>query len=753
MGPLASLQPQNHKRSSSGSSSSTASAGSGLTEWLKADGYTASNDGSDTDTDLDRTSDKGTEIEKHDERSSLDSSTDDDFSSTALTSQAESILANAKKRLTNMESHLNRARSSLLVSPPFSPTNGDFRQLSGLYRSASQGGDRGWENVSRTPRTLILPSKHNSPGHSRVFSDPSVNPPTRTYGRPEFRSASAMETGYGGSIDALLHDNSPRSNHGSNKAQSPASGSSYTFNAPLKALKEDDVEKEVTPLSSVESPNTMGLGISNARSMESFRSQQSLSENSAGLVRSSSQLSTHDIRNQMNSLRHRISTLKSRTQEESLKRKGQPIARPSSSCTVAEQWYAGAPEYQEGGSPLNTNAGLGWSPTEEQRSQALRPSPALKEGPVSPRDLEEDNPVERDIQTAFAHREDQPSGQIQSKEHPTAHQHYRSDSQDLGEDILEATDEEQVYLNEALEESLHEGDEAFESPELIDAAPEPERHEDRADAFDYEHFFLHSAIGNYSSLGMHQRSGSRESTASADSVVTTRAAHVPRENEDLVTPRGSTGPNGPFATSHIRNNSVDSISTMATFQTATEGENESDDEDCDNDASDALGWGGRRPMPGSMDSSQYLPLARPTKSLQKPSRTHTITSSHSTITTAKSISNGSLPTPPITSPRSPPTSPSPHSPTYHNALTFLRGVSTGSSPSSVLPHLGSDDAELAIDLLKSLDVVCQKMADDGNGGNGRERGSHGSSYENRTFRRRLDAARRVLDGALEVDGL
>lgn len=100
MGPLASLQPQNHKRSSSGSSSSTASAGSGLTEWLKADGETASNAGSDTDTDFDRTSDKGTEVEKHDERSSLDSSTGDDFSSAALTSKAESILANAKKRLT-----------------------------------------------------------------------------------------------------------------------------------------------------------------------------------------------------------------------------------------------------------------------------------------------------------------------------------------------------------------------------------------------------------------------------------------------------------------------------------------------------------------------------------------------------------------------------------------------------------------------------------------------------------------------------
>lgn len=633
-----------------------------------------------------------------------------------------------------MESHLNRARSSLLVSPPFSPINGEFSPT-GLYRSVSQGDDRRWEPISRTPRTLILASKHQSPGHSRVLSDTSINPHNRIHDRPGFRSASAMETTFGSSIDALLHNDSPGSMNGSHKAQSPTSGSSHTFNTPLKALKEDDMERDVTPQSSAESTQTTGLGISNTRSMESFRSRQSTGERSPGPSRSNSQLSTHDIRNQMNSLRNRISNLKTRAQEDSLRRRSTQNVRPSSSYSVAEQWYTSAPEYQESGSPLNTNAGLGWSPTQEQMAQESSPQPAARESSSSPQSIVKDASPERDVQTALALHELPPQNQNKSNEPPSAHHHHRSDSQDLGEESVTATVEEQVYLNEALEESLHAGDESFENPEFIETILQPERHEDRADAFDYEHFFLHSAIGNYSSLGMHQRNGSRASTASADSVVTARAANSVHE-EESDTPRGSTAPPAPFA-SHGRNNSVDSISTMATFQTATEGDG-SDDEDQDKDESDALGWSGHRPMPGSMDSSQYLPMRKSTEKSRSRSRTRTITPSPATIATAP-LPNGSLPTPPITSPRSPD---SPLS-SYDHVLSVLRSVGRSDS---ILP-LGPDDTELAVDLLKSLQAVCGKMAEDS------DMASTGRRYENRTFRRRLDAAKRVLDGALEVDGL
>lgn len=636
-----------------------------------------------------------------------------------------------------MESHLNRARTSLLESPPpFSPINGEFRLAGGLYRSISQGEERKWDSSSRTPRKIVLASQHKSPGHSRVFSDPAINPQNKTFASPGFRSASAMETGYGSSIDALLHKDSPESGSNSNQTRSPASGSTYTFNTPLRALEEDDAEKEVNPQSSVASMQTTGLGILNARSMESFPSKQSISELSSVPTRSNSQLSTHDIRNQMISLRDRISSLKTRTQEDTLRRRSMQNVRPSSSYTVAEQWYTSAPEYRESGSPLNTNAGLGWSPTQEQLVEESHHRPSAIEPSTSPPPIAQDVSLERDVQTALTHREIPIPPPNNGHESLSAHYHQRTDSQDLGEDSIKASDEEQIYLNEALEESLHEGDESYGSPEFMETAPQPERHEDRADAFDYEHFFLHSAIGNYSSLDMHRRNSSRASVASADSVVTTRAAN-PTGEEDLDTPRGSTVQKTSFA-SHGRNNSVDSVSTMATFQTATEGDG-LDDEDQDNETSNALVWGGHRPMPGSMDSSQYLPLTRSTMVSKPRSRTPTTISSHDANANATILPNGSLPTPPITSPRSP-TSPVA---TYVDVLSFLRSINP---TRSILP-LRADDTELAIDLLKSLDIVCAKMAKD-SGAEG-----IGTRYENRTFRRRLDAARRVLDGALEVDGL
>lgn len=95
--PLANLESHNQLRPPSSGSSSTASAGSGLTEWLKADEEVAQTGGSDIGEDYDRGSDQEEDDDKLAERSSLASTAEDDF---ALTHKAESILANAKKRLT-----------------------------------------------------------------------------------------------------------------------------------------------------------------------------------------------------------------------------------------------------------------------------------------------------------------------------------------------------------------------------------------------------------------------------------------------------------------------------------------------------------------------------------------------------------------------------------------------------------------------------------------------------------------------------
>lgn len=82
------------------------------------------------------------------------------------------------------------------------------------------------------------------------------------------------------------------------------------------------------------------------------------------------------------------------------------------------------------------------------------------------------------------------------------------------------------------------------------------RHEDRLDAFDYQNFILHSALGHYFS----DRPPSRSSVGSNTTA---------RPFENIAA-------GGPL---HSRSNSMDSISTFATFATATEGFESPPDED------------------------------------------------------------------------------------------------------------------------------------------------------------------------------
>ncbi|KAF1814294.1 hypothetical protein P152DRAFT_512687 [Eremomyces bilateralis CBS 781.70] len=178
------------------------------------------------------------------------------------------------------------------------------------------------------------------------------------------------------------------------------------------------------------------------------------------------------------------------------------------------------------------------------------------------------------------------------------------------------------------------------------------RHEDRADAFDYENFFLHSAMGTYSRERRNSsdswRSGSgsesdtgSDGTARAPSVrgdvearetesdhstepptpravppqparpITAIFTHVPGSSPTKpgLTPSSTLAAQDPFPLLppqpnflHERSPSGDSISTLATFMTATEG-NESDDDDANNTldaiARDTFGLGWSAPQAAS----------------------------------------------------------------------------------------------------------------------------------------------------------
>lgn len=102
-------------------------------------------------------------------------------------------------------------------------------------------------------------------------------------------------------------------------------------------------------------------------------------------------------------------------------------------------------------------------------------------------------------------------------------------------------------------------EEEYRQPFPIPPLHETLRHEDRLDAFDYENFVLHSALGSRLSESR------RRSYSSVGSNETTRpAGHIAVD--------GTAG-------CRSRANSFDSVSTVATFATATEGFDSADHEE------------------------------------------------------------------------------------------------------------------------------------------------------------------------------
>ncbi|AEO65364.1 uncharacterized protein THITE_35727 [Thermothielavioides terrestris NRRL 8126] len=132
--------------------------------------------------------------------------------------------------------------------------------------------------------------------------------------------------------------------------------------------------------------------------------------------------------------------------------------------------------------------------------------------------------------------------------------------QDDGSDMLT----ENGDVDEDQQDEFHDADEAdymSESGESLyhDTVQHQISHEDREDAFDYEHFFLHSALGTMSL----RRRASSESLTSEDSVETTRGPVANETKSD----------DGSAAEPRVwsRRNSSNSISTIDTFATAHEG--------------------------------------------------------------------------------------------------------------------------------------------------------------------------------------
>lgn len=527
-----------------------------------------------------------------------------------------------------MEDNLSKARNSILLSPRTSPVVG-HQPVGGLYRSISQGGDRRLgPGYVRKSKSLYPVVRNLQTGHLRGLSDNSASYDDLSR-NPQIRSASALE--FNRRMDAMLTDEPPAGypNH------SPSS--SRSFNSPMRPLEEEIADG--SPSTHTASPRTptasvtRGLGITTSSPTTPVNPQRS-SASSKTHGRSSSQTSTQstrELRDQMSDLKNRIADLKQKAQSDSLRRRSQQTLRTPSPFTHApEQWYAAAPEYQKESSPINSKAGLGWSPNAFNNSPRSPASPhdsAFGEGGVihgiTPVTVRTDMNTPHLVKTALEPPQARLSGGVPASFAQGSH--YEDAEEDL-DDGEGPSEEEQIYLNEALEESLQDAEPDIPimlDQEYLQPGPQAERHEDRVDAFDYENMILHSALGNYS-----QNHGEEESdTDSEDSVETRRAiARTPSAREDNDDDDDEEGdcdsetassshekisvdsarevdaeePPTPKATvvhslrpplapwmKAARSNSMDSVSTAATYATAAEGQDEEEDEQ----PIEILNWG------------------------------------------------------------------------------------------------------------------------------------------------------------------
>jgi hypothetical protein len=698
-----------------------------------------------------------------------------------------------------MEDNLTKARTSILVSPRSSPIMGEHQPAGGLYRSISLGGDRKLAQGGhlRRSKPLYPVVKSVASSHSRVLSETSIPSSSIRLSRtPEIRSASALDYSSGYSIGSMRQDGS---SPGYAQGFSPASVSSRSFNSPLTVLKEEDASpsSSSTNKTSPEIAMPRGLGITTNSGFIQDNTRlggENPLVNEMGLTRSLSQASTRsarDLRDQMMGLKTKVIDLKARAQADNLRRRSlQNVRAPSPYDQAAEQWYAGAAEYKAGESPLSTNAGLGWSPRQQEQTPQFMAPTSPREDRATLRNeangasLTTPGATRTDVNTPTLHMD---LGKIQpghnGENSPAQPSHYEDafeESSDL-EDAVAASEEEQVYLNEALEESLQEAEPEFSlmSEGVVDLAGEPERHEDRVDAFDYENMFLHSALGNYSQTGLHRRlsnSNSEDSESSDASAETARgAAQVDEEEEkdveddvnnfsngDLPTP---TARRAPWA--HSRSNSIESVSSTATYATAAEGG--VDSESGSDTIPEILNWGDRPSAFNSMGSFPTPPSSSTILGMQsratKKSSSTLVTSTSQSEPGTKRLSrskgfSGELPTPPEISPKdvkhqypmqNQPKPQQVQRPADTEILmaslitladpTF-RHRSADSSTGASTDMFTNVDKDLVLALLRSVGAVCSNILTSDR---------RGDAYESRIWRRRLDAARRVLIGEFEVE--
>ncbi|KAF5969068.1 hypothetical protein FBULB1_10424 [Fusarium bulbicola] len=662
--------------------------------------------------------------------------TEQRYSTSSLSDRAEQILANAKQRLTTADDGGQPVKGKKLF----------------IYS------DVRWVNPFSANRSTCNVLK-------RVYHPSEFDP-----GFPQ-RSASALGAagGYRQPLTSSRSADALGIGYGATSHRSPT-----TLDPMLETLSEDE-------------------GGANGDSRRSSHLYNQLSPTFGSMTdtdmpRSASVAQVRDLKHQMKDLRGKISSLKEQARADSLKRRSLQSLRTPSPFTHA-RWDQGLPESRTSqettpetpawqapwnqGSPKDKANGQ-TSPKEGSKEPSEESAKTLDAGAVhgprtsdapdvavaqeqsgSPQfeaepDLGDDIQVQTQVQENDDTNDDGETweGDLEQEEDDFKREGngYGLQNGEYNDDAEDDDDDEFVdFESESGESSYH------------DAFQTPVSHEDREDAFDYEHFFLHSAMGT---MSQHRRE-SWSSVSSGDSVETTRGP--------IVAPTSAPDSDS----DHERRPSVDTMSSFNSFATANEGRlsRNSEFEDAaesivvmpaDSDAppSSKRATFGNFKFPrsgapsrnGSVDYHQSHPrrntvVRRPSSSAATYARHRPSMSSFGSTGTNRSFplvdkskgTNGIL-TPTGTPGGSPDSELRQISESLLNEAAGLGGIEGGqrNGNTSAVQGLDKESQILVERLVASLGKCVLGLTESSRAGT-----------EARMYRRRIDAARRILEGLEE----
>lgn len=463
-----------------------------------------------------------------------------------------------------MEGNLTRARGSLYPSTP-------------SISSLGSDGSTPSPPVQRASTAIYArETDPNSPTFSQArtpLSSDGISPTTISFRGSVPRSASALGVsgGYRQPLTAsrsVDHLGNSEGHHG----QPGYRISWHPRDRALEPLSEDEVASAGEP-----SSFSKGANVDQFLSPTFGSFSDSANGNDRGLQRSASVAQMRDLKDQVKGLKGKISSLREQARADSLKRRSLQSLRTPSPFTHAQvdQWYA-EPEPPASSEAGSTNADSARNPWNGELS-SVDGEGQVPQG-AQEKYVEDEDSIYSEVDTNTSLRppgNQSPEGKVLATttgpdvvaagEDGSDGSDLQTENGDSGaegqdDDDVGQVDDEAAYDSESGESLYH------------DTVQHPISHEDREDAFDYEHFFLHSAMGTLSQQKLARR-GSRSSFSSEDSVETTRG---PAAESDAKKSSGDEEVDGlPTTRAWQRRNSDASVSTVGTFATANEGGAES----------------------------------------------------------------------------------------------------------------------------------------------------------------------------------